>query len=158
MGTSIHFHVNGRATVLSGDPDRPLLSALRGDLGLTGAKYGCGIGACGACTVLVAGKAVRACRATLRSVAGKDVVTVEGLAGTHGLQPLQQAFIDHGALQCGYCTPGMLVGAYALLLQQPHPSREEIAAALEHHLCRCGAYQRIIEAVADAAQRAGGAP
>jgi aerobic-type carbon monoxide dehydrogenase small subunit (CoxS/CutS family) len=158
MKTSVHFRLNGRATTASSEPDRPLLSVLRGELGLTGAKYGCGIGACGACTVLVAGKVVRACRATIGGVAGKDVMTIEGLARTEGLHPLQQAFIDHGALQCGYCTPGMLLAAHALLLEQRHPSREAIAAALEPHLCRCGAHQRIIAAVEAAAQRTGGAP
>jgi aerobic-type carbon monoxide dehydrogenase small subunit (CoxS/CutS family) len=158
MKNSIHFRLNGRGTTLTAEADRPLLSALRGDLGLTGAKYGCGIGACGACTVLVAGKAVRACRATVGSVAGKDVMTIEGLATAGSLHPLQQAFIDHGAVQCGYCTPGMLLGAYALLLERGRPSREEIASALEHHLCRCGAHQRIVDAVATAAHGTGGAP
>jgi aerobic-type carbon monoxide dehydrogenase small subunit (CoxS/CutS family) len=158
MKTSFHFRVNGRAATVSAEADRPLLSVLRGELGLTGAKYGCGIGACGACTVLVAGKPVRACRATLGGVAGKDVLTVEGLAAAGTLHPLQQAFIDHGALQCGYCTPGMLLAAHALLLEQRRPSREAIGAALEQHLCRCGAHQRIVDAVADAARRTGGAP
>ncbi len=157
MQTGIQFRLNGRATTVSADADRPLLSVLRGDLGLTGAKYGCGIGACGACTVLVAGKAVRACRTTLSSVAGRDVTTIEGLARA-GLHPLQQAFIDHGALQCGYCTPGMLLAAHALLLEQHHPSREAIVAALEQHLCRCGAHQRIVAAVEAAARATAGAP
>jgi len=131
---------------------------LRGELGLTGAKYGCGIGACGACTVLVGGRAVRACRATLASVADQDVMTVEGLAAGGQLHPLQQAFIDHGALQCGYCTPGMLLAAHALLHEQPHPSRQAIVAALEPHLCRCGAHQRILDAVEAVARPAGGVP
>jgi aerobic-type carbon monoxide dehydrogenase small subunit (CoxS/CutS family) len=158
MKTSVSFRVNGRATTVSAEADRPLLSVLRGELGLTGAKYGCGIGACGACTVLVAGKAVRACRATLASVAGKDVTTIEGLATGARLHPLQQAFIDHGALQCGYCTPGMLLAAHALLHEQPHPSRGTIAATLEPHLCRCGAHQRILDAIEATARPAGGAP
>jgi nicotinate dehydrogenase subunit A len=158
MKTSVHFRLNDRATLVSAEADRPLLSVLRGELGLTGAKYGCGIGACGACTVLVAGKAVRACRATLGSVAGKDVTTIEGLATAADLHPLQHAFIDHGALQCGYCTPGMLLAAHALLLEQRHPTRDAIVAALEQHLCRCGAHQRIVAAVEAAALRTGGAP
>jgi aerobic-type carbon monoxide dehydrogenase small subunit (CoxS/CutS family) len=158
MKTSIRFRLNGRPTTLSADADRPLLWALRGELGLTGAKYGCGIGSCGACTVLVAGKAVRACRTALRSVADADVVTIEGLGEAGGLTALQQAFVEHGALQCGYCTPGMLLGAHALLLEHHHPSRAEIAAALESHLCRCGAHQRILDAVEDVARQAGGAP
>jgi aerobic-type carbon monoxide dehydrogenase small subunit (CoxS/CutS family) len=158
MNTSVSFRVNGRSTTVSAEADRPLLSVLRGELGLTGAKYGCGIGACGACTVLVAGKAVRACRTTLGSVAGRDVTTIEGLATTARLHPLQQAFIDHGALQCGYCTPGMLLAAHALLHEQAHPSRAAIAAALEPHLCRCGAHQRIVAAVEATARQTGGTP
>lgn len=158
MNRSIQFRLNGRDTTLAADSERSLLAVLRGDLGLTGAKYGCGIGSCGACTVLVAGKAVRACLATLGSVAGKDVVTIEGLAAGGKLTPLQQAFIEHGALQCGYCTPGMLMAAQALLLEHHQPSREAIAAALEPHLCRCGAHQRILDAVEAAARHAGGAP
>jgi aerobic-type carbon monoxide dehydrogenase small subunit (CoxS/CutS family) len=158
MKTPIRFRLNGRPATLTADPDRPLLSALRGELGLTGAKYGCGIGSCGACTVLVAGKAVRACRTALRSVADEDVVTIEGLGQAGGLTALQQAFVEHGALQCGYCTPGMLLGAHALLLEHRHPSRAAIAAALEHHLCRCGAHQRILDAVEAVARQTGGAP
>lgn len=158
MKTSTQFRLNGRPTSVSAPADRPLLSVLRGELGLTGTKYGCGVGACGACTVLVAGQAVRACLATLGSVTGKDVTTIEGLGTAAELHPLQQAFIDHGALQCGYCTPGMLLAAHALLLEQRHPSREAIVAALEPHLCRCGAHQRIIAAVEATARQTGGAP
>ena len=158
MNTSIHFRLNGRSTSVPAEAERSLLSVLRGDLGLTGTKYGCGVGACGACTVLVSGKAVRACRATVASVAGKDVVTIEGLADGPQLHPLQQAFIDHGALQCGYCTPGMLLAARGLLLDQPRPSREQIAAALEPHLCRCGAHQRVLDAIEAVARGTRGAP
>jgi aerobic-type carbon monoxide dehydrogenase small subunit (CoxS/CutS family) len=156
MSSAIRFVVNGRQTAVEADDDRLLLWALRGELGLTGAKYGCGSGACGACTVLVGGKAVRACQVQLRQVAGQEVLTIEGLAQGGQLHPLQQAFIDHGALQCGYCTPGMLMNAYALLQQQRKPSRAQIAAAMEHHLCRCGAYQRILDAIESAAGAAGG--
>jgi aerobic-type carbon monoxide dehydrogenase small subunit (CoxS/CutS family) len=157
MTTRISFHLNGRPVSVAAGAHRSLLAVLRGELGLTGTKYGCGIGACGACTVLVADKAVRACRATLGSVGGKDVTTVEGLASGTRLHPLQQAFIDHGALQCGYCTPGMLLAAHALLHEQPHATRQAIEAALEPHLCRCGAHQRIVDAVEDVARRPGGA-
>ena len=133
-----------------------LLWDLRIGQGLTGAKYGCGSGVCGACTVLVEGRPVRSCVTSLASVEGKAVTTVEGLASGGRLDPLQQAFIDHGAFQCGFCTPGMLMAAHALLRTNPQPTREEIAARLEHNLCRCGAHQRIVEAVLDAAGRQGG--
>ena len=158
MKPPISFRLNGRPQAVSAPADRALLSVLRGDLGLTGTKYGCGIGACGACTVLVSGQAVRACRATLGSVAGLEVTTIEGLGTADRLHPLQQAFIDHGALQCGYCTPGMLLAAVALLHAEAHPSRQSIVAALEPHLCRCGAHQRIVAAVEAAAGAAGGRP
>ncbi|HJW11119.1 MAG TPA: (2Fe-2S)-binding protein [Albitalea sp.] len=153
METSIRFGLNGRPVTLRTDDSRTLLWALRTDLGLTGAKYGCGEGLCGACTVLVAGRAVRSCTTTLKAVAGKEVVTIEGLARDGKLHPLQQAFVDHGALQCGYCTPGMLLSAHALLRENPKPSRDVIVARLERHLCRCGAHQRIVEAI-EAASRA----
>jgi carbon-monoxide dehydrogenase small subunit len=153
MKTSVHFRLNGRATTASSEPDRPLLSVLRGELGLTGAKYGCGIGACGACTVLVAGKVVRACRATIGGVAGKDVMTIEGLARTEGLHPLQQAFIDHGALQCGYCTPGMLIASQALLNTTPNPDEAQIRNAIGGNLCRCTGYRQIVDAVKLAAEK-----
>jgi aerobic-type carbon monoxide dehydrogenase small subunit (CoxS/CutS family) len=126
---------------------------LRTDLGLTGTKYGCGEGICGACTVIVGGKAVRACRASLKNVAGKEVVTIEGVARDGKLHPLQQAFIDHGALQCGYCTSGMLLDAYVFLHENPNPSREAIVARMERNLCRCGAHQRIVEAIESASRQ-----
>jgi len=129
---------------------------LRTALELTGAKYGCGEGLCGACTVLVDGKAVRSCLTPLKRVAGREVVTIEGLAQGGKLHPLQQAFIDHGAFQCGYCTPGMLLAAQALLKANPGPSRDEIAAHMEHNLCRCGAHQRIVDAVESASRQPGG--
>lgn len=156
MSSSIQFALNGRAVKLNTDGDRTLLWVLRTDFELTGAKYGCGEGLCGACTVIVGGEAVRSCSVPLRSVAGKEVVTIEGLASEVRLQPLQQAFIDHGALQCGYCTPGMLLQAYAFLAANPTPSRAAIAARMDHNLCRCGAQQRIIAAIETAARRMGG--
>ncbi len=153
MGAAIHFTLNGRPVSLDAGPDRLLLWALRGPLGLTGTKYGCGVGICGACTVLLDGRATRSCVTTLGEVERRAVVTIEGLARGESLHPLQQAFIDHGALQCGYCTPGMILTAQALLAATPHPSPEAIAAAMEHQLCRCGAHQRILAAIESVASR-----
>lgn len=129
-----------------------LLDYLREELGLTGAKNGCGKGVCGTCTVLVDDIAVRSCTRTLAQVAGKKVLTIEGLTPTDGsLHPLQQAFVDAGAIQCGFCTPGMVMTAHALLLKNPSPSREQIRIALAGNLCRCTGYQQIIDAVEQAA-------
>jgi nicotinate dehydrogenase subunit A len=154
MASEIRFGLNGGHVVAhDADPDRTLLSFLRTELELTGAKYGCGQGLCGACTVLVDGKATRACSTPLHAIAGKEVVTIEGLASGERLHPLQQAFIDHGAFQCGYCTPGMLLSAHALLRETAKPSRAAILAHLERNLCRCGAHQRIVAAI-EAASRA----
>jgi aerobic-type carbon monoxide dehydrogenase small subunit (CoxS/CutS family) len=153
MKRSIQLHLNGRPTTLDAEDERTLLWVLRTDLGLTGAKYGCGEGICGACTVIVANKAVRSCITPLKAVEGKEILTVEGLAKDGGLQPLQQAFIEHGALQCGYCTPGMLLSAYALLRQSLDPSRDAIASHMDHNLCRCGAHQRIVDAIEAAARQ-----
>jgi aerobic-type carbon monoxide dehydrogenase small subunit (CoxS/CutS family) len=155
MKSPVRFRVNGRPVALDTETDRTLLWVLRGDLGLTGTKFGCGVGACGSCTVVVDGKAVRSCQASLNDVQGREVVTVEGLAREGTLHPLQQAFIDHGALQCGYCTPGMLMNAYALLAGNPRPAPEAIEKAMEDNLCRCGAYMRIMAAIA-AVSREGG--
>lgn len=156
MKTSIQFHLNGRRTTLVTDDGRTLLWVLRTDLGLTGAKYGCGEAICGACTVLVDGKPVHSCTTLLKQVRGKEVVTIEGLANGERLHPLQQAFIDHGAFQCGYCTSGMLMHAYALLRKNPRPSRAAIVAGMESMLCRCGAHQRIVAAIESAVARMGG--
>jgi aerobic-type carbon monoxide dehydrogenase small subunit (CoxS/CutS family) len=156
MKTSIRFRLNGRPTTLDTNDDRMLLWILRTDLELTGTKYGCGTGLCGACTVIVGGKAVRSCQTPLKEVKNQEVVTIEGLARDGRLHPLQQAFIDHGGVQCGYCTPGMLMNAYALLLQDRKPSREAIVAGMEHHLCRCGAHQRIVGAIESASRQIGG--
>ncbi len=147
MAATIHFTLNGRPVALDARPDGLLLWALRGELALTGAKYGCGMGICGACTVLVDGRATRSCVTTLAEVERREVLTIEGLARGGSLHPLQQAFVDRGALQCGYCTPGMILSAHALLLATPHPSREAIASAMEPQLCRCGAHQRILAAI-----------
>lgn len=150
MARKLAFRVNGRPVSLDLDPERTLLGVLRGPLALTGTKYGCGEGICGACTVLLDGGAVRSCVTRVAEADGKDVVTIEGLSSEGRLHPLQQAFAQHGALQCGYCTSGMIVTSEALLRATPHPSPQEIRQALEHNLCRCGAHQRILDAVADA--------
>jgi aerobic-type carbon monoxide dehydrogenase small subunit (CoxS/CutS family) len=157
MKRDVRFRVNGRPVTLRAEASRTLLWVLRGDLELTGTKYGCGTGLCGSCTVVVDGKAVRSCQATLGHVESKDVLTVEGLARDGALHPLQQAFVDHGALQCGYCTPGMLMRAYALLRETPRPSRARIAEAMDENLCRCGAHLRILAAI-EAASREGARP
>jgi aerobic-type carbon monoxide dehydrogenase small subunit (CoxS/CutS family) len=156
MALTIQFKLNGKPVSLNAENNKTLLWALRTDLEVTGPKYGCGEGFCGACTVLVDDKHVRSCRSPLTEVAGKNVVTIEGLAKNGVLHPLQQTFIDHGAFQCGYCTSGMLLSAYALLLETPHPSREDIIARLEHNLCRCGAQLRIVAAVEAASKLMGG--
>lgn len=158
MKETIGFRLNGRAVSLEVDPSRALLWVLRHDLGLTGAKYGCGEGLCGACTVLVGKEAVRSCLLEVKEVAGKEVTTIEGLAKNGELHPLQKAFVEHDALQCGYCTPGMLMNAYSLLLNTPRPSRRQIIQHMEGNLCRCGAHKRIVQAIETAAKQIGGAP
>jgi len=158
MKKPIRFRVNGRPTTLDTEEERSLLWALRTDLGLTGTKYGCGVGLCGSCTVVVDGKAVRSCRMSLADVQDKDITTIEGLASGGKLHPLQQAFIDHGGLQCGYCTPGMIMNAYGLLLADPHPSREKVLDVMEGNICRCSAYRRILEAIDSVARKEGGRP
>jgi aerobic-type carbon monoxide dehydrogenase small subunit (CoxS/CutS family) len=156
MKILIRFGLNGRPITLNTDADRMLLGVLRTDLELTGTKYGCGEGLCGACTVIVGGKTVRSCNTPLKNVTGKEVVTIEGLARDGKLHPLQQAFIDHGALQCGYCTSGMVLHAYVLLRDNPKPTREAIVAGMERNLCRCGSHQRIVEAIESASRQMGG--
>jgi nicotinate dehydrogenase subunit A len=144
--------INARAhSVEVRDPDEPLLFVLRNRLGLTGAKYGCGQGQCGACTVLLDGKAVRSCLVTLKEAEGKSVTTIEGLGSEANPHPLQKAFVDKQAAQCGYCVPGIVMSAAELLQAKQKPSREEVAQALEGNLCRCGTHQRVIDAVLAAA-------
>jgi aerobic-type carbon monoxide dehydrogenase small subunit (CoxS/CutS family) len=156
MPRPVSFTLNGKPVRLDTEDRRTLLWVLRGDLGLTGTKYGCGAGLCGSCTVVVDRKAVRSCRTTLSQIEGKQVTTIEGLAANGKLHPLQQAFIDKGAFQCGYCTPGVLMSAYGLLLREPRPSRAAVADALEGNICRCSAYKRILEAVESVAGVEGG--
>jgi aerobic-type carbon monoxide dehydrogenase small subunit (CoxS/CutS family) len=153
----IKFNVNGRPVSLETEADRTLLWVLRTDLELTGTKYGCGEGVCGSCTVVVDGQPARSCQTPLSEVNEKSVTTIEGLEREGRLHPLQQAFIDHGALQCGYCTPGMIMNAYALLeTQKKALSRTKIVEEMDDHLCRCGAHQRIVSAIEDASKRMGG--
>jgi len=151
MEQTIRFKLNNRAVSVTTDGERPLLWVLRADLGLTGTKYGCGRNQCGACTVLIDKQAVRSCIYPIKNVAGKEVVTIEGLASGDRLHPLQKAFMKHGAVQCGFCTPGMILKSYGLLLQNPRPSREQIVESMEPSLCRCGTYSRIVDAIQTAA-------
>src|ERR1019366_2481115 len=154
MQALVQFTLNGRPVSLTDDDDRVLLWVLRTDFALAGTKYGCGEGICGSCAVMIDGEAHRSCRTTLKDVAGAEVLTIEGLADDGGrLHPLQQAFIEQGAFQCGYCTSGMIIDAHALLQETPHPSREAIVARMDHNLCRCGAHNRIVEAIEQAASR-----
>jgi aerobic-type carbon monoxide dehydrogenase small subunit (CoxS/CutS family) len=155
MKRVVRFGLNGKSVTLNGDDARALLWVLRTDFALTGAKYGCGQGFCGACTVLVDGKAVRSCLTPIKKVEATEVVTIEGLARNGKLHPLQQAFIDQGAFQCGYCTSGMLLAAAAFLHETPKPSRTAIISHMDSSLCRCGAHQRIVAAIESAAQRMG---
>ena len=152
MKRPIRFRLNGRPVTLNTEDDRSLLWVLRTDLELTGTKFGCGEGICGACTVAVDRQAVRSCQTTLADVDGKDVVTIEGLEKDGRLHPLQQAFIDHGALQCGFCTSGMIMNAYGLLQKEKKPSRAAIIEGMNDNLCRCGAHQRIVAAIEEAAK------
>ena len=152
MEETIRFKLNNKETELVTDPNQLLLWVLRNRFGLTGTKYGCGIGFCGACTVLIDNEAVRSCMLPVSEVAGKSVVTIEGLAEDGKLHPVQQAFVDHDALQCGYCTSGMILTAVALLKKNDAPTHQDIIDGLEDNLCRCGAHTRIIDAVGDAAR------
>jgi aerobic-type carbon monoxide dehydrogenase small subunit (CoxS/CutS family) len=156
MKDTLQFTLNGKAVSLEVDPSRALLWVLRYDLGLTGSKYGCGEGLCGACTVIIDRQAVRSCSVEMKDVAGKEVTTIEGLEQKGELHPLQKAFVEHDALQCGYCTPGMIMNAYSLLLNTPRPTRRQIIEQMEGNLCRCGAHRRIIEAIETAAKQMGG--
>ncbi len=147
----IELRVNGVVRRVTVDPARPLLYVLRENLELTGTKYGCGEGECGACTVLLDGRATKSCRLPVSEAAGRDITTIEGLAPSNGLHPLQQAFIDAGAFQCGYCTAGMLMAAAALLRRNAHPTEADIVAGMNGNVCRCGTYPRIVAAIRQAA-------
>jgi carbon-monoxide dehydrogenase small subunit len=152
MKQLIEFTLNGKSTRLETEPERPLLWILRGDLALTGTKYGCGEGLCGACTVLVNGQAAKACLYSIKDIAGKELTTIEGLVAGGELHPVQRAFVEHDALQCGYCTPGMIMAVVDLLTRNPAATDADIVAGLDNNLCRCGAHQRILEAVRSVAR------
>ncbi len=152
MEKILSFKLNGKNVRLTSSPERKLLWILRSDLELTGAKFSCGEGFCGACTVLVNNKAVLSCQYPIQNVNGKEILTIEGLQKNGNLHPLQEAFIQHNARQCGFCTPGMILGAYSLLLKNPQPSYRDIVEDMEMYLCRCGSYNRIIQAIQTAAR------
>jgi aerobic-type carbon monoxide dehydrogenase small subunit (CoxS/CutS family) len=151
MEKKISFTLNGKKTEVQIDETQTLLWVLRNHFELTGTKFGCGSGYCGSCTVLIDNEAVRSCSLSVGDVAGKKVVTIEGLAKDGKLHPVQQAFVDNDALQCGFCTPGMIMNAVALLLKNPKATREQIVTGMEDNLCRCGAHVRIITAIETAA-------
>lgn len=157
MPDKISFKLNHKPVQLDVDGGRPLLWVLRSDLGLTGVKYGCGVGYCGCCTVLVNQRATRSCLLKIKDVQGKEVVTIEGLATDGKLHPVQRAFMEHDGMQCGFCTPGMILSAVSLLKFNPQPAEKEIRAGLENNFCRCGAHVRILQAVQQAAAEMKGA-
>jgi aerobic-type carbon monoxide dehydrogenase small subunit (CoxS/CutS family) len=152
MEETIRFSLNGKKTEVLIDPAQTLLWVLRNHFGLTGTKYGCGMGFCGACTVLIDNEAARSCMLPISDVAGKKVVTIEGLAEKGKLHPVQKAFVEHDALQCGFCTPGMILTAASLLKKNPSPTYQEIIDGMEDNLCRCGAHKRIVDAVQTASK------
>ncbi|HYB19597.1 MAG TPA: (2Fe-2S)-binding protein [Thermodesulfobacteriota bacterium] len=153
---TIDFQLNGKPVRLTVDGERPLLWVLRTDLALTGTKYGCGKALCGACTVLLNQKAVRPCQIPVKEVKGKKVLTIEGLAQNGILHPLQKAFMGQNALQCGFCTPGMILNALSLLTENPNPTENDIIEGMNDNLCRCGAHLRIVRAIQQAAREMGG--
>jgi len=158
MEKKVQFELNGEKVEVAFEENQTLLWALRTHFKLTGTKYGCGLGYCGSCTVLWDGDPVRSCGIFLEDVQDARITTIEGLATNGELHPVQQAFVDNDALQCGYCTPGMVMNAVGLLNQNPEPTREEIIAGMEDNLCRCGAHTRIIDAVASASESMKGEP
>jgi carbon-monoxide dehydrogenase small subunit len=152
MEATIKFHLNGKETEAQIDPTQTLLWVLRNHFGLTGTKFGCGMGFCGACTVLIDNEPVRSCQLSVGDAAGKSIVTIEGLAVNGKLHPVQKAFVEHDALQCGFCTPGMIMNATGLLMKNPSPTVQEIKDGMEDNLCRCAAHMRIIDAVQTASK------
>jgi len=152
MIETIEFTLNHKSQRLEVDGERKLLWVLRSDMGLTGTKYGCGKGICGACTVLINQRAFRSCQVSVGEIKGKNIITIEGLRQNGQLHPLQKAFIEHNALQCGFCTPGMILNAYSLLIEKPQATEAEILTGMNDNLCRCGAHQRIIRAIQSAAR------
>ena len=152
MEQMIHFELNGKKVEKLLDPNLTLLWVLRDQFGLTGTKFGCGEGVCGSCTVIIDNEPVRSCQLPVADVEGKKVLTIEGLSPGDKLHPIQQAFVQHDALQCGFCTPGMIMSAYGLLSKNPSPDRMTIVKGLENNLCRCGAHAQIIEAIESASK------
>lgn len=157
MEKTINFQLNGKKTEVLIDPSLTLLWVLRNQFGLTGTKFGCGMGFCGSCTILIDNEAVRSCQLSVGDVEGKKVVTIEGLAVGDKLHPVQKAFVEHDALQCGFCTPGMIMNATGLLIKNPSPSIQQIKDGMEDNLCRCGAHVRIIDAIQTASKEMKGA-
>lgn len=157
MTKTISFTLNGAVRKVTIDDERMLLWVLRDDLEMSGTKYGCGKALCGSCTVLVNDQAVRACSTKATFADGKRVITIEGLATGDHLHPIQAAFVKHAGFQCGFCTPGMILGAHALLAKNPRPTREQIMEGMDRHLCRCGAHLRIVDAIEEAAAVMAGA-
>lgn len=152
MKQIIRLTINGETVEAAVEPNHTLLQFLREDLGLTGTKHGCGLGDCGACTVIMEGRAVNSCLVLAIQANGKDILTIEGMADGATLHPIQQAFVDKGAIQCGFCTPGMILSAKALLDSNPKPTEMEIRTAISGNLCRCTGYQKIVEAIEAAAE------
>ncbi len=152
MIETIHFRINNKPVSIRADGERMLLWVMRMDLGITGPKYGCGEGICGACTVLIDDKAVRSCQIPINEVTGHKVVTIEGLKKNGVLHPLQKAFVENDALQCGFCTSGMILTAYSFLKENPNPSEADIIRGMDGNLCRCGAHTRIVKAIQSAAR------
>ncbi len=152
MKQSISFKLNHQSVSVNVNGEESLLTVIREYLDKTGTKYGCGLGDCGACTVLIDNEPVRSCMILIEDVAGKEILTIEGLNSNGSLHPIQKSFITHDALQCGFCTPGMIMNAYGLLIRNPDPTREYIINGMEENLCRCGSYNRIVEAIQTAAK------
>jgi aerobic-type carbon monoxide dehydrogenase small subunit (CoxS/CutS family) len=152
MKQKISFKLNRESVTVDVNGTESLLTVLREYLDMTGTKFGCGLGECGACTVLIGQKAVRSCMVAVEDVAGKEIISIEGLSSNGSLHPIQKAFVTHDSMQCGFCTPGMIMNAYDLLLRNPKPSRTEIINGMEENLCRCGSYNRIVDAIQTAAE------
>jgi len=153
MKQSINFKLNNKKVTVEVEGDESLLTVIRTYLDETGTKYGCGLGDCGACTVLVNNEVTRSCMIFIEDIAGKEVITIEGIGTCSNLHPIQDAFVKTDALQCGFCTPGMIMNAYGLLLKNSNPTRKEIITAMDTNLCRCGSYGRIIEAIEKASKQ-----
>ncbi|MCP4977297.1 MAG: (2Fe-2S)-binding protein [Maribacter sp.] len=152
MKQSISFKLNHELVSVNVNGEESLLTVIRTYLDKTGTKYGCGLGDCGACTILIDNKPQRSCMILVEDVAGKEILTIEGLSSNGSLHPIQKSFIAHDALQCGFCTPGMIMNAYGLLIGDPNPTREKIISGMEENLCRCGSYNRIVDAIQTAAK------